>query len=181
MDEAADGEWLAAALTAWLDRLTFVDLTTDEVTARVIASVAEWAGGQGWRVYRRAPSVLPLPPPLSRQHSVLDVAIARPAGPPVAVEVDHTDRHRTVEKLLAEAAAGRVPIWVRWGAGRFVPPPLPVRMVTCEVTRYNGPAGQGRRHARVPAIERPPPAHSVDGAAVGAADALPIPFADTDG
>src|SRR5262245_42588782 len=104
-----------ASLAAWLARLTFDNRTTDQVTALVIDAVVEWAGDQGWRVYRRAPSVVPLPPPYSRQHSVLDVACARPAGPPVVVEVDHSNRRRTVDKLLAEAEAGRIPIWVRWG------------------------------------------------------------------
>ncbi|WP_407664262.1 hypothetical protein [Micromonospora parastrephiae] len=92
MDVTAQGERLAADLDRWLADLTFVDLDTDEVTARVIDSVVRWAEAQGWRVYRRAPSVLPLPPPLQQRHSVLDVACARPDGPPVVVEVDHTDR-----------------------------------------------------------------------------------------
>jgi hypothetical protein len=181
MDVAEDAERAAASLADWLARLTFAGLTTDEVTERIIESVAAWADGQGWRVYRRAPSVMPLPPPMSRQRSVLDVACARPAGPPVVVEVDHTNRRRTVDKLVAEAAAGRIPIWVRWGTGRFVAPPAPVQMVTCEVSRYAGAQGQGRLHARVPAVDRPPPMHSVEGAGGAAAIALPIPSVDCPG
>ncbi len=158
----------AAELSAWLDRLTFADLTTEQVTARIIDEVAAWAGGRGWRVYRRAPSVVRLPPPLDQQHSVLDVACARPDGPPLAIEVDHTDRRRTVDKLLAEAEAGRVPIWVRWGTGPFREPPPPVRMVTCEVTR------RGRLNTRMP--DRPPPPHGT-----GVVDAVvqPIPMEDS--
>jgi hypothetical protein len=142
----------ADALTAWLDQLIFGDLTTDEVTARVADTVAEWGTGQGWRVYRRAPSVLMLPPPLDRQHSVVDLAFARTDGPPLVVEIDHTDRRRTVDKLLAEAEAGRIAIWVRWGAGPFQPPPMPVQMATLEVTRRSG-----RRFAR--ARDLIPPVH----------------------
>jgi hypothetical protein len=160
----------AQSLAAWLDRLTFADLGTDEVTARVVDAVAEWGHAQGWRVYRRAPSVLSLPPPMERRHSVLDVALARPGGPPLAVEVDHTDRGRTVEKLLAEAEAGRVAIWVRWGTGPFRPPPEPVIMVTLEVARH-----PGRRHARLP--QRPPPARTTG---IGRAEEMPIPFGDPD-
>ncbi|MEV4496387.1 hypothetical protein AB0J84_11855 [Micromonospora arborensis] len=177
MELTAQGERLAADLGRWLADLTFVDLDTDEVTARVIDSVVRWAEGQGWRVYRRAPSVLPLPPPLEQRHSVLDVACARPDGPPVVVEVDHTDRARTVQKLRAEADAGRVPIWVRWGVGRFTVPPPPVRMVTVEVTRRAGPAGRGRLHSRTG--DRPAPAHSTGGGTV-ATQALPIPLTDPD-
>ena len=173
MDVADDGEQVAAALADRLERLGFVDLTADEGTARIIESVAAWAADQGWRVYRRAPSVLPLPPPMSDRHSVLDVACARPAGPPVVVEVDHTDRRRTVDKLLAEAEAGRVAIWVRWGTGRFAAPPPPVHMVTCEVTRHQGAPGRGRLHSRPAGHELPPPVHSAGG---GSADAVALPI-----
>jgi hypothetical protein len=155
----------AASLTEWLDRVTFADLTTEQVTARIIDEVAGWALAQGWRVYRRAPSVVTLPPPMERQHSVLDVACARPDGPPLAVEVDHTDRGRTVQKLRAEADAGRVAIWVRWGPGPFHQPPPPVRMVTCEVSR------RARLHTRMP--DRPAPEHS--GHVLGAVE-MPIPI-----
>ncbi|MET8266176.1 hypothetical protein ABZU92_19530 [Micromonospora arida] len=175
MEVAAQGERLAADLGRWLAEVTFVDLDTDEVTARVIDSVVRWAEAQGWRVYRRAPSVLPLPPPMEQRHSVLDVACARPDGPPVVVEVDHTDRARTVQKLRAEADAGRIPIWVRWGVGRFTAPPPPVRMVTVEVTRRAGPAGRGRLHSR--GGDRPAPAHSTGGGTV-TPQALPIPLTD---
>jgi hypothetical protein len=161
----------AAALNDWLDRLTFTDLSGDEVTARLIDEVAAWGDAQGWRVYRRAPSVVPLPPPLERQHSVLDVACARPDGPPVVIEIDHTDRRRTVDKLLAEARAGRVPIWVRWGTGRFHPPPPPVTMVICAVTRRAG------LFTKVTDGHRPPPQHSTLTAEATAVP-MPIPMED---
>jgi hypothetical protein len=180
MDAAVDGERVAASLAECLERLTFADQTTDEVTARVIESVVAWAGGQGWRVYRRAASVVPLPPPYSRNYSVLDVACARPVGPPVVIEVDRAYRRRTVDKLLAEAGVGRIPIWVRWGTGSFEAPPLPVRIVTCVVTSRRGPAGKGRLHSRLPVNDRPAPAHSVDPIRAGATGMLPIPLADFD-
>jgi hypothetical protein len=155
-------------LAAWLSRLTFTGLTQDEVTARIIDAVAAWGEAQGWRVYRRAPSVVPLPPPMDKQHSVLDVALARPAAPPMVVEVDHTDRRRTIEKLLAEAEAGRVAVWVRWGPGRFTDPPAPIHMVPLPVARHQG------RYSRRTEPDRPAPEHSA-GAAVGEATELPLP------
>lgn len=177
MDGVADGERLAASLGQALARLAFVDLGTDAVTARIIDSVVAWAGDQGWRVYRRATSVLPLPPPLSRQQSVLDVACARPDGPPVVVEVDHTDRRRTWEKLAAEAAAGRIAIWVRWGPGRFGTAPAPIHQVTCQVSRRAGPPGAGRLHSRAPGADLPPPPHS-DRRTGNTALPLPLPSSD---
>jgi hypothetical protein len=141
-------------LAAWLDQLTFADRPPDEVNALVIGAITEWATAHGWRVYHRAPSVVRLPPPYEAQHSVIDVACARPTGPPVVIEVDRTDRQRTVDKLLAEAGAGRVPIWVRWGTGKFAAPPPPVQLVTLAVTMHN------RRYSRKPMRELPPPEHS---------------------
>ncbi|BCJ65810.1 hypothetical protein GCM10009779_01500 [Polymorphospora rubra] len=177
MVDDGDGGQVVASLTGRLHQLSFVDITADRVTARVIEAVADWAAGQGWRVYRRARSVLPLPAPMSGQFSIIDVACARPDAPPVVVEVDRTDRARTAEKLVAEAAAGRVAIWVRWGTGPFGAPPPAVHLVTCAVTHRNGSAGQGRLYTRRPDTDRPPPAHS---SGPGTADVveLPIPLDD---
>jgi hypothetical protein len=161
VDTADDDTRTVRSLAAWLKDLHFTDLTADQATARLIDAVAEWGISQGWRVYRRAPSVFPLPPPL-KGHSVIDVACARPtvhptdpyAGRlrPIAVEVDRLDRQRTVDKLLAEAAAGRLAIWVRWGSGPFHPPPLPVHLVTREAARSRG--------AWHTAADRPAPRHA---------------------
>ncbi|MGC5030644.1 hypothetical protein [Micromonospora sp. DT229] len=175
MEVGEQGRWLAGLLAERVDRLAFTDLTTDQVTARLVDTVVGWAREQGWRVYRRAPSVLPLPPPMSAQQSVLDVACARPDGPPVVVEVDHGTRRRTWEKLLAEAEAGRIPLWLRWGTGRFTPPPAPIQMVTCEVTARPEPGGRGRLHTRLPRAEKQPPAHSALRLDGPAAIELPLP------
>jgi hypothetical protein len=170
MDGADDGERVAASLADWIAGLTFVDRNADEVTALVVAAVVAWGRAQGWRVYRRAASVLRLPPPYAHQHSNVDVACARPAGAPIVVEVDRADRRRSIEKLLAEAAAGRIAIWVRWGGSRFAPPPAPIRMVTCLVTSRRGVVDKRRLHSRLPTSNRPAPTHTAPGAATDAAD-----------
>ncbi|XVV09576.1 hypothetical protein ACQP2X_32620 [Actinoplanes sp. CA-131856] len=154
----------ARSLQAWLADLRFTDLTTDQATARIIEAIAGWGTSSGWRVYRRAPSVFPLPPPL-KGHSVLDVACARPSAEPIAIEVDRLDRPRTVDKLLAEAAAGRMAIWVRWGAGPFTPPPLPVHMVTRPAARKSGTWST--------VAELPPPKHSA--ATIAPSEPLSLP------
>lgn len=157
---------LAISLAAHLGRLTFVDRSTDEVSTLLADAVAAWGEAQGFRVYRRAASVVPLPAPYQNRHSVVDVACARPAGRPVVIEVDRTDRQRTVEKLLAEADAGRVALWVRWGPGPFAPPPRPIRLVTCEV------AVRHHRHSRLPT--RPAPHHSTSTSTAAKAVELPL-------
>ena len=170
MDTAGDGDLVATGLADRLAELSFADLEPTAVTDLIIETVAAWGVGNGWRAYRRPPSVLPLPPPMAHRHSCVDVGLARPVGAPVVVEVDRSDRQRTVDKLLAEAAAGRIAIWVRWGTGRFEAPPVPVRLVTCPVTWRRPLGGSGRLYSRVPATERPAPAHSATGTdpAVGA-------------
>ena len=65
------------SLATWLDGVHFAGLPEARAAARIIDAVAAWGAAQGWRVYRRAPSVFPLPPPLAG-FSVLDVACARP-------------------------------------------------------------------------------------------------------
>jgi hypothetical protein len=164
MEGVSDGERVAASLAEWLAGVTFADLGADEVTDLLVAAVVAWAEGQGWRAYRRAPSVMPLPPPYAHRHSWIDVGCARPEGAPIAVELDRTDRQRTVDKLLAEAEAGRVAIWLRWGTGPFAEPAAPVRMVTCPVTARRGTS---LRYTRQPARELPAPAHTASTVAAG--------------
>lgn len=160
MQPGGSADDVAASLTDWLAAVTFVDRPTDEVTALLVDAVAGWGTHHGWRVYRRAPSVLSLPPPYQHRRSCVDIGCARPTGPPLAIEVDHADRQRSVEKLLAEAAAGRVAIWVRWGNAKFPPPPAPVRMVTCQVTSRRGVIERSRLHSRLPERARPAPPHT---------------------
>lgn len=160
MDRAVDGERVTAALADRIAAVTFVDLSADEVTALLVDTIVAWAEGQGWRAYRRAPSVMPLPPPYSHRHSWIDVGCARPDGAPLAIEIDRTGRQRTIDKLLAEAEAGRVAIWVRWGSGRFTAPPAPVTMVTLPVTVRRGTTDKDHRYTHQPARERPAPAHT---------------------
>jgi hypothetical protein len=158
-DPDADADAVAASLADRIDGLTFLDRTADEVTEVLIGTVVGWAVAQNWRAYRRARSVVPLPAPLQSRFSTLDVACARPSGPPVVVEVDRTDRRRTLDKLRAEAAAGRIALWLRWGTGAIAPVDGPVRVVACAVTGRSAPGG--RRFDRLVATHRPPPEHSV--------------------
>ena len=167
MPAGYDGDEVATALAAQLLTVTFADQPADAVTALLIDRVADWAEQRGWRVYRRAASVVRLPPPMDHQHSVLDVAVARPAGLPLAIEVDHGSRKRTVDKLIAEAAAGRIPILVRWGGRKATAPAAPVRLIAIDVDQHAG--GRFSRTALRP------PAHSAPGPSDGVEN-LPLPL-----
>lgn len=133
-----DADHVAASLQARLDAVTFTDRDTDAVTKLLIDTTSTWAEDLGWRVYRRAASVTRLPPPYEHQHSYLDLACARPDGSPVAIELDHANRQRTRDKLLAEATAGRIAIWVRWSQRQLTPAPDPIRTVNITVVSRNG-------------------------------------------
>jgi hypothetical protein len=133
-----DADLVAAALQARLERVTFTDLDSDAVSKLLIDTAATWANDQGWRVYRRAASITRLPPPYEHLHSFLDLACARSDAPPVAIEVDHTARQRTLDKLQAEAMAGRIAIWIRWSQRQFDPAPASIRAVNVAVTSRNG-------------------------------------------
>src|SRR5690242_3844267 len=78
-----DGDRLAESLTATLARLSFTDLDADQVTGLLIDAVVGWGEAAGWRVYRRARSVMTLPPPYADRHSWVDVACARAGARPV--------------------------------------------------------------------------------------------------
>lgn len=153
-----DAARVAASLTVWLETVTFENQDADQVTDLLVAAVLAWGAAQGWRVYRRARSVAQLPPPYADRHSWVDVGIARQGQPPIVVEVDQSDRKRTLEKLQAEAAQGRVALWLRWGTGPFHTPPAPVHLVTYQVAARKD--ATGRRTFTTPAAERPAPVHS---------------------
>jgi uncharacterized UPF0146 family protein len=167
MTAADDADEVGAELAAHLATVTFADLTADAVTALLIDTVADWATNRGWRVYRRAASVLRLPPPMEHQHSVIDVAVARPGALPLAIEIDHGHRKRTVTKLVEEGRAGRIPILVRWGGRKTADTDIPLLVLLVDVEPHPGP-----RFSRGTAL--PPPPHS--GVAPGDAVALPLDY-----
>jgi hypothetical protein len=154
-----DGDQLATSLAGWLDTVSITNQDAVSVTETLVDAVVAWGRSQGWRVYRRAPSVFPLPAPFAHRHSVVDVGIARADAPPIVIEVDRSDRQRTIDKLLTEARDGRIALWVRWGKGPFAAPPQPVRLVPVTVTSRRGPDG-GRIVHSSPAAELPAPAHT---------------------
>lgn len=154
-----DDEVTAGSLQEWIAAVSFVDKDADGVTEFLVEAVTWWAQGAGWRAYRKARSVFPLPPPFAHRHSYVDVGIARPGLPPIVVEIDRSDRKRTVDKLVAEAAAGRLAFWLRWGTGPFTTiPPETVRLIRCPVVARR--TSDGHKLFSSPPRTPPPPRHS---------------------
>jgi len=156
MDDDADQ--VAGSLSRWIASVSFVDRVADDVTELLIEAVVWWAQEEGWRAYRKARSVVKLPPPMSNLHSFVDVGIARRDDRPIVVEVDRSDRKRTLEKLAAEAEQGRVALWLRWGTGAFATPPEPVKLIECHVEARKG--ADGRKVFSTPTRDKPAPRHS---------------------
>jgi hypothetical protein len=158
MEEGGDPDRVADSLARWIASVSFEDREADQVTEFLVEAVIWWAQEHGWRAYRHARSVVPLPPPMSHLHSFVDIGIARRDGGPIVVEIDRTDRKRTLEKLAQEAAQGRVALWLRWGTGTFATPPDPVKLIPCRVEARK--TSDGRRVFSTPAVEKPAPRHS---------------------
>jgi len=154
----ADAERVADSLSRWIASMSFVDRDADELTELLIEAVIWWAQEEGWRAYRKARSVVALPPPFEHRHSFVDVGIARRDGQPIVVEIDRSDRKRTLEKLAAEAEQGRVALWLRWGTGAFAAPPAPVRLIPCHVEARK--TADGRKVFSTPPGDKPAPRHS---------------------
>jgi hypothetical protein len=153
-----DADRVARSLASWIASVSFTDREADQVTEFLTEAVVWWAQEQGWRPYRHARSVVKLPPPMGQLHSFVDVGIARAKGAPIVVEIDRSDRKRTLEKLAEEAAHGRVALWLRWGTGTFATPPEPVRLIPRPVEARR--TADGRKVFSTPAVDKPAPRHS---------------------
>jgi hypothetical protein len=134
MDLALRSSRAAESLTKWLGPLTFTDWSAPRVTAALTRGVLDWGAAHGWRVRREVPSIAGLPGAHSDRPGYLDVVCERLGAPPIAIEIDRTDKQWSSRKLLSEADAGAVAVWVRWGSPRTWIVPHPVALVDIPTT-----------------------------------------------
>src|SRR6476661_8409807 len=104
-----------SSLQAWLDRLEFVGLSRQVVTATITAEVVAWAKAHRFDTRQEVEAVAKKRKPYGRNIGLLDVACTHPSGQQLAIEVDFTNKIWSIEKLAAEADAGKLAIWVKWG------------------------------------------------------------------
>jgi hypothetical protein len=95
-------------------------LTTGAMTARITRAVVAWAAARGWVVRTEARVGVGE----EARRGFVDVIVLRqPTAPDLAIEIDSADKPWSVDKLRHAAAAGMVPVWIRWGddgwAGTF--------------------------------------------------------------
>ncbi|MET7327977.1 hypothetical protein [Nonomuraea sp. NPDC005650] len=156
------------SLARWLAPLTFTDWSAARVTTELTRAVVAWGVAHGWRVRREMPSLAELPGAHPDRSGYLDVVCERLDGPPIAIEIDQTEKPWSARKLLVEADSGVVPVWVRWGEPQSGTVPEPVALVVFVTTcRAVGPTRR-RLYSRTadqhlqpsappaPATEQPP-------------------------
>ena len=106
---------LAASLGQWLSQVKLDKPTKKEITAEVTKQTTKWAQSQGWsvqlEVLSRAIRTLPNG---NKYRGYLDMVCSRPGRPPIAIEIDRSNKNWSVEKLTGEVEAGSIALWVRW-------------------------------------------------------------------
>ncbi|MDQ7910204.1 hypothetical protein RB614_37485 [Phytohabitans sp. ZYX-F-186] len=149
-----------SSLAGWLAPLAF-DLTAAEVTSLLTVEVARWAEQYQFACDREVPSRYTR---TSRRGfewpGLIDIVGRHPNGVKLAIEIDRHTKRRSLDKLIAEAEAGAVAIWVRWfGQSTIVVPPT-VGLVELRVRRVRTPGDGGYRYQRTPHLAWPaPPPH----------------------
>ena len=105
-----------SSLREWLALVTFRDLSRSAVTEHLTAQVVAWAEAHGFEARTEVEAVATKRKPYGRNIGVLDVLCTHRTGQQVAVEIDHTNKVWSIEKLAAEADNGKLAIWVKWGS-----------------------------------------------------------------
>lgn len=160
MDDSAHRARLANASTSlaeWLSPIGFSSATAAEVTTRLTAEVERWAEHYGFACategsvqYYREGLFGP-----RWTNGYIDVVGMRPTGLRLAVEIDRSDKLRSLTKLASSAADGAVAIWLRWCHATSILMPPGVAAVDFRVHRYYTTTGP--RYKRPPHLKWPAP------------------------
>ncbi|MFI7079648.1 hypothetical protein ACIBO1_20320 [Micromonospora sp. NPDC049903] len=140
MDVVERSRRATASLRRYLAPLEFTDWSAVRVTAELTRQVVNWGVKHGWRVRREVPSIAGLPGAHPDRPGYLDVVCQRLDGPPIAIEIDRTDKQWSSRKLLCEADAAAIPLWVHWNDAKtwIVPDPIGVVRVPTTSRRVAG-------------------------------------------
>ena len=103
------------SLQVWLEPLTFADLSRSATTEVLKAQVVAWARSHRFQTQTEVEAVAAARRRHKRSIGLLDVLATHPSGQQVAIEIDFTNKVWSIEKLAAEADAGKLAIWVKWG------------------------------------------------------------------
>ncbi|SRR6266542_366516 len=118
MDEQRQQQLVRAteSLRSWLAPLHFASLARSEVTSLVTAHVVAWAESYRFEVVQQVKAIATRRRRYGRtQNSWLNLECRHRSGMTIAVEIDFANKFWSIEKLAAEADAGKLAIWVKWG------------------------------------------------------------------
>jgi hypothetical protein len=135
------------SLRSWLAPLEFPPLPRAEVTALVTAQIAEWAQSYRFEVTQQVKAIATRRRRYGRtQNGWLDLECRHRSGMTVAIEIDFANKFWSIEKLAAEADAGKLAIWVKWGgpvALSLIPEKIGVVELRADWSKQDG---EGRYH-----------------------------------
>ncbi|MFI5527680.1 hypothetical protein ACIA8O_03885 [Kitasatospora sp. NPDC051853] len=142
----------ARSLRAWLNRRSFTDLSTAEVTAFLTDTVADWGSGLGYRVHREVDLPSARRGGAGGRAGRLDLQLHHRSGKgrPISIEVDRSTKLWSLDKLAEAAELGHLALWLRWSRSP-VPVAIPpaVRLVRAQVVRRTSPT-LGKVHSLLP-------------------------------
>jgi hypothetical protein len=147
MDLAERASQEAESLSRHLLPLSFTDRPSTWVTDELTRWVVGWGVDNGWRVRREVLSIAGLSMTRPDRSGYLDVVCERHGHPPIVIEIDRSNKTWSTHKLLGEAQAGAIALWVRWSGVHppTLPPTIGVVRVPTTVRRIDGQ----RMHSRV--------------------------------
>jgi len=127
------------SLQEWLSPLTFADLSRSAATSLIAEHAMAWARWHGFVVRTEVEAIASRLRPRDHRIGALAIAGEHPAGRQLAIEIDPVNRIWSIEKLAAEADAGKFAFWIKWGA------PVTLSLVP----------GEGRRRRTVRHLNQP--------------------------
>jgi len=95
-------------------------LSARGITARLTREIVAWSLANGWSTKTEARVVLSAPGQRIRDYGYIDVIVKRGDGAPdVAIEIDQTDKPRSVAKLQYVMSLGMEAVWIRWSGAEW--------------------------------------------------------------
>ena len=132
---------LAMSLDRHLRSLCLAGLTSKEVTSLLTAETARWARQYRRRVTFEAPARVTRQGRGGRKYrGRLDLLCTSWFKRAIAIEIDRANKTWSVDKLLAEADAGNIALWVRWAGTSMIEVPAVIGLVDIRDVRLPKPS-----------------------------------------
>ncbi len=105
-------------------------MTSTQTTKTITEYTLAWAHRRRWKVATEVPALVQRIINDRVYNGRLDVVCERSWWrPPVAIEIDRANTRWSLDKLIAEADAGHIALWVRWRGDTVIDVPPNVGLV----------------------------------------------------